>query len=83
MIFTDAKPRELAIAFAFLLPVIGIGLYPKLVTQVYDVKTVALNTQIKESYTQISQTKGDVYAKGFWAPRVSESDLSPSLAVIK
>jgi NAD(P)H-quinone oxidoreductase subunit 4 len=38
VIFTDAKPRELAIAFAFLLPVIGIGLYPKLLTQVYDVK---------------------------------------------
>jgi len=83
VIFTDAKPRELAIAFAFLLPVIGIGLYPKLVTQVYDVKTVALNTQIKESYAQIAQTKGHIYAKGFWAPKVAESDLSPSLAVIE
>jgi len=79
-IFTDARPRELAIAFAFLLPVIGIGLYPKLLTQVYDVKTVALNRQIKQSYAHIAQEKGEIYAKGFWAPRLP--DLA-SMAVIK
>lgn len=83
VIFNDAKPRELAVAFAFLLPVIGIGFYPKLFTQVYDVKTVALNTQILESYGQIAQEKGQIYAKAFWAPRIAESDISPNLAIIK
>ncbi len=83
VLFSDAKPRELAIAFAFLLPVIGIGFYPKLATQVYDVKTVAINTQIKESYSQIAQAKGHIYAKGFWAPTIAETELNPNLAVIK
>jgi NAD(P)H-quinone oxidoreductase subunit 4 len=83
VIFTDAKPRELAIAFAFLLPVIGIGFYPKLFTQVYDAKTVALNNEIRSSYTQIAQEKGQIYAKAFWAPSIAESDVAPSLAIIK
>ena len=83
VIFSDAKPRELAIAFVFLLPVLGIGFYPKLATQFYDVKTVAINTQIKDSYTQIAQTRGHIYAKGFWAPTIAESDVTPNLTVIK
>ncbi|AFY74813.1 proton-translocating NADH-quinone oxidoreductase, chain M [Synechococcus sp. PCC 7502] len=83
VIFSDAKPRELAIAFVFLLPVLGIGFYPKLATQFYDVKTMAINTQIKEAYTQIAQAKGNIYAKGFWAPTISKSDVAPSFAVIK
>ena len=83
VIFSDAKPRELAIAFVFLLPVLGIGFYPKLATQFYDVKTVAINTQIKDSYTQIAQTRGHIYAKGFWAPTIAESDITPNLTVIK
>jgi len=83
VIFNDAKPRELAVAFAFLLPVIGIGFYPKIFTQVYDVKTVALNTQVLESYDQIAQEKGQIYAKAFWAPRIAESDVSPNLGIIK
>jgi len=83
VIFSDAKPRELAIAFVFLLPVLGIGFYPKLATQFYDVKTVAINTQIKDSYMQIAQTRGHIYAKGFWAPTIAESDVTPNLTVIK
>jgi len=35
----DAKPREIFIAVCLLVPIIGIGLYPKVATQTYDVKT--------------------------------------------
>ncbi len=41
-IVPDVKPRELFIAACLLLPIIGIGLYPKLATQTYDVKTQEL-----------------------------------------
>ncbi len=37
--WSDAKPREIFITACLLIPIIGIGLYPKLVTQTYDVKT--------------------------------------------
>jgi NAD(P)H-quinone oxidoreductase subunit 4 len=55
--FSDANPREIFIALCFLIMIIGVGLYPKLATQLYDVKTVALNAEIRQSYTEIAQAK--------------------------
>jgi NAD(P)H-quinone oxidoreductase subunit 4 len=46
---SDAQPRELAIALCLLVPIIGIGLYPKLVTQTYDRTTVAVATHLREA----------------------------------
>ncbi|WP_199307857.1 MULTISPECIES: NAD(P)H-quinone oxidoreductase subunit 4 [unclassified Leptolyngbya] len=43
----DAKPREAFIALCLLVPIIGIGIYPKLVTQTYDATTVALTSQAR------------------------------------
>jgi NAD(P)H-quinone oxidoreductase subunit 4 len=45
----DAKPRELAIAFSFLIPIIGIGLYPKLATQTYDVTTASVAAHLRDA----------------------------------
>ncbi|TAD78912.1 MAG: NADH-quinone oxidoreductase subunit M [Oscillatoriales cyanobacterium] len=50
-VFRDARKREVAISMAFLIPIVAIGVYPKLATKVYDVKTVAVNSQVRESYT--------------------------------
>jgi NAD(P)H-quinone oxidoreductase subunit 4 len=61
--FDDARPREIFIAFCFLVLIIGIGLYPKMATEIYDVKTVALNSQLRQSYGQIAQTKVNLYAE--------------------
>jgi len=52
--YEDAKPREIFIAASFLILIIGVGLYPKLATQLYDVKTVAINTQVCQSYQKIA-----------------------------
>ncbi|MCS6958947.1 MAG: NAD(P)H-quinone oxidoreductase subunit 4 [Pseudanabaenaceae cyanobacterium SKYGB_i_bin29] len=49
-IFTDAKPREVFIALCFLVPVIAVGLYPKLCTTVFDAKTVAVNAEVRHSF---------------------------------
>jgi NAD(P)H-quinone oxidoreductase subunit 4 len=45
----DAKPRELSIAFCLLIPIIGIGLYPKIVTQTYDSTTVAVAAHLRQA----------------------------------
>jgi len=52
--FEDAKPREIFIAVCFLFMIVGIGVYPKLATQMYDVKTVALNSQIRNAQTIVA-----------------------------
>jgi NAD(P)H-quinone oxidoreductase subunit 4 len=44
---TDANPREAFIAVCLLIPIIGIGIYPKLATQTFDTTTVALTSHAR------------------------------------
>jgi NAD(P)H-quinone oxidoreductase subunit 4 len=81
--YSDAKPREIFIAVSFLILIIGIGFYPKLATQMYDAKTVAINSQLRESYTAIAQTNPKIFAGQFAFPEVGESGVSPVLGVLK
>ena len=81
-VYRDASPREIFIAACFLVVIVGIGFYPKIAMQIYDVKTVAVNAQVRESYTQIAQTNPGVYAKGFLTPDV-EAEVAPVLGALK
>ncbi len=56
-VYNDAKPREVFIALCFLVLIVGIGLYPKVATNLYDSTTVAINEQVRTSYVQIAETK--------------------------
>ncbi|MGG6297844.1 NAD(P)H-quinone oxidoreductase subunit 4 [Leptolyngbya sp. AN02str] len=71
--FKDANPREVFIAVCFLALIVAFGFYPKLATQMYDVKTVAVNAEVRESYRQVALSNPKIYAKGFWNATVSES----------
>jgi NAD(P)H-quinone oxidoreductase subunit 4 len=52
----DLRPREMAVALCLLLPILGIGLYPRLATQTYDVTTVAVAAQLRSALpTEIVQ----------------------------
>ena len=55
--FDDANPREIFIAACFLIMILGIGIYPKLFTQIYDVKTVAINADVRQSQVAVAQQK--------------------------
>jgi len=48
----DAKPREVFIALCLLVPIIGVGVYPKLATQTYDSTTVAIAHQVRQVVAQ-------------------------------
>ncbi len=62
--FDDAQPREVFIAACFLIPIIAVGLYPKLATQLYDATTVAINSQIRASHAQIASVSSSIYGDG-------------------
>ncbi len=62
--FNDAQPREIFIAACFLVLIVGIGLYPKMATGRYDATTVAVNAQVRQSYTQIANNNSNIYAQG-------------------
>jgi NAD(P)H-quinone oxidoreductase subunit 4 len=48
-VFFDAKPRELFIAASFLVPIILVGFYPRLLTQTYDATTVQIATDARNA----------------------------------
>ncbi len=72
-VYDDARPREIFIAACFLVVIIGIGFYPKMAMQMYDVKTVAVNTHIRQSYAIVSQTSPRIYADKLLVPQISKT----------
>lgn len=82
-VYSDAKLREVFIAVCFLLPIIGIGFYPKLATQIYDAKTVAVNADVRQSHTQIAQTNPQIYAGGFLFPKIAEPEIASVEGIVK
>ena len=51
----DAEPREVFIIACLLIPIIGIGLYPKFITQIYDSTTNKLTALLRESIPSLVQ----------------------------
>jgi NAD(P)H-quinone oxidoreductase subunit 4 len=51
----DAEPREVFIIASLLVPIIGIGFYPKLVTQIYDTTTTALTQRLRNSVPTLAE----------------------------
>ncbi len=48
-VLRDAEPREVFIIACLLVPIIGIGLYPKLLTNIYDATTAQLTQHLRAS----------------------------------
>jgi NAD(P)H-quinone oxidoreductase subunit 4 len=53
-VLLDAKPREVFVTACLLLPILGIGLYPKLLTQTYDVKTVQIAAHARAAVSTVA-----------------------------
>jgi NAD(P)H-quinone oxidoreductase subunit 4 len=66
----DAEPREIFIIACLLVPIIGIGLYPKMLTQVYDSTTIQLTARLRDSVPTIAQKESP--AVSLKAPALSE-----------
>ena len=60
--WSDAQPREVFITACLLIPIIGIGVYPKLVTQTYDVKTTEVAAHEHQILAQNSSDTTNLYA---------------------
>jgi NAD(P)H-quinone oxidoreductase subunit 4 len=68
----DIKPREIFITVCLLLPIVGIGFYPKLATQTYDVKTVQVATEMRSAISVYAQQRNRdrLFSGGFVAPEL-------------
>lgn len=54
-VLQDAEPREIFIVACLLVPIIGFGLYPKLLTQIYDSTTQQLAVRLRSSVPTLTQ----------------------------
>jgi len=53
----DAEPREIFVIGSLLVPIVGIGLYPKILTQVYDATTVKLVARLRDNVPGLEEAK--------------------------
>lgn len=51
----DAEPREVFIIACLLVPIIGVGFYPKLLTQIYDATTTTMTAHLRASVPTIAR----------------------------
>jgi NAD(P)H-quinone oxidoreductase subunit 4 len=76
-ILEDAKPREISIAVCLLVPIIGIGFYPKLVTQTYDATTVAVAAHLRDALPTIARSENSsLYSQSIVAPTIPRKLIS-------
>jgi NAD(P)H-quinone oxidoreductase subunit 4 len=69
--WVDAKPREILITVCLLIPIIGIGFYPKIATQTYDVTTVAMAEHLQSVLPVIAQSESQTrFSQVLPAPRL-------------
>ncbi|MCA1991180.1 MAG: photosynthetic/respiratory NAD(P)H-quinone oxidoreductase subunit D1 [Coleofasciculus sp. S288] len=74
-VLQDAEPREVFIIACLLVPIIGFGFYPKLLTQIYDATTEQLTARLRDSVPSLVQptvAKGDKLMVGAIAPKIGE-----------
>ena len=55
----DAQPREIFITACLLIPIVAIGLYPKLITNTYDAKTIQVASRMREAFPVIAQKQNN------------------------
>lgn len=71
----DAEPREVFIIAALLVPIIGIGLYPKMLTQIYDATTVQLTARLRDSVPSLVAKAAADKTVSLRAPAIELSKL--------
>lgn len=79
----DAKPREIFITACLLIPIVGIGLYPKLLTQTYDVKTVQVASRARTVVSTIAHQPGDNLSRISVAPSLPTTTTTELLGLVK
>ena len=69
----DAKPREIFITACLLIPIIAIGLYPKLATSTYDAKTIQVAAKMRSALPVIAQQSQNTLSSAtLIAPAITE-----------
>ncbi len=76
---SEAEPREVFIIACLMVPIIGIGLYPKILTQIYDATTLHLTERLRDSVPTLAsgrqvpaQAQADIPMLSLRAPEIRD-----------
>ena len=75
----DAKPRELYITACLVVPIVAVGLYPKLVTDTYDLKTIEVNNKVHEALAVVTEQQGNHLNVNLLASQQSTAMIAPHI----
>ncbi|MEM8832671.1 MAG: NAD(P)H-quinone oxidoreductase subunit 4 [Cyanobacteria bacterium P01_G01_bin.19] len=75
----DAQPREIFVAVCLLVPTIAIGLYPKLATTSYDLKTTEIAAKTRAALPIIVQQQADKKPQLVSSLLPSSAQIAPRL----
>jgi NAD(P)H-quinone oxidoreductase subunit 4 len=64
-VLIDAEPREVFVITCLLIPIIGIGLYPKVATNIYDATTTQLTARLRSAVPALAVKEQASTPKGF------------------
>ena len=78
----DANPREVFITACLLGPIVAVGLYPKVLTQTYDAKTVQVATHARTAVSTVAHQPLPLFTQTAAAPKLSPG-TSKLLGMIK
>jgi NAD(P)H-quinone oxidoreductase subunit 4 len=76
-VLVDAEPREVYIIACLLIPIIGIGLYPKLMTQMYDATLGQLTTRLQTALPAAAPTA--IVPTGLLGSQFQAPEIAPLL----
>jgi NAD(P)H-quinone oxidoreductase subunit 4 len=79
----DAQPREIFITACLLIPIVSIGLYPKLVTNTYDVKTIQVATKMRSALPVIVQSEDKERISANFSLWQSPGLIAPNISQLK
>jgi NAD(P)H-quinone oxidoreductase subunit 4 len=77
----DAQPREIFITACLLIPIIGIGLYPKLATNTYDVKTIEVADKARAALPVIVQQQDNQLNASLLSTWQSPALIAPNIKI--
>jgi NAD(P)H-quinone oxidoreductase subunit 4 len=70
--YWDAKPREVFLTVCLLIPIVGIGVYPKIATQTYDATTLAVATHLQQVVVATAEMRTTALSENFVAPSLQK-----------
>lgn len=71
----DIRPREAFVSLCLIVPILAIGLYPKLATQTFDVKTVQVANRVQDTLTLVAEQPLPSYPKLLGNPQLTVSQI--------